>query len=78
MLKLFISYKHDKETLEFINKIVSKLKNVNYDVWFDNEQLRTGNSLATKIEKGIIASDAVICFITKKYIEAKNCRLEFF
>ena len=47
MPKLFISYKHDKETLELINTIVSKLKSVNYGVWFDSEQLRTGDSLAT-------------------------------
>ena len=78
MLKLFISYNHDKDTLELINTIVSKLKSVNYGVWFDSEQLRTGDSLTLEIEKGIIESDVVICFITKKYIEARNCRLEFF
>ena len=78
MLKLFISYNHDKDTLELINTIVSKLKSVNYGCCFDSEQLRTGDSLATEIVKGIIDADAVICFITKKYIESKNCRLEFF
>ena len=76
MPKLFISYKHDKETLELINTIVSKLKTVNYLIWLDNEQLKTGDSLTLEIEKGIIDADAVICFITIKYIEAKNCRLE--
>jgi hypothetical protein len=35
MPKLFISYKHEKENLESIKKIVSKLKSVNYNVWFD-------------------------------------------
>ena len=60
MPKLFISYKHDKETLELIKKIVSKLKlkSLYYDVWFDNEQLKTGDSLTLEIEKGIIAADA--------------------
>ena len=72
MPKLFISYKHDKETLELINTVVSLLKSVNYGVWFDSEQLRTGDI------EGIIDADTVICFITKKYIGAKNCRLEFF
>jgi len=78
MLKLFISYKHDEETLKLINTIVSKLKSVNYGVWLDSAQLRTGDRLTLEIERGIIASDVVICFITKKYIEARNCQLEFF
>ena len=78
MSKLFISYKHDKETLELITIIVSKLMSVNYGVWFDNEQFKTGDSLTLEIEKGIIAADAVICFVTKKYAESDNCCLEFF
>ena len=51
MPKLFVSYKHDKETLELIKKIVSKLKSVNYHIWLDNEQLKTGDSLTLEIEK---------------------------
>ena len=78
MPKLFISYKHQKENLELIKKIVSKLKSVNYDVWFDNEQLKTGDSLTLEIEKGILAADRVICFLTEQYVKAKNCKLEFF
>ena len=78
MPKLFISYKHQKENLELIKKIVSKLKSVNYDVWFDNEQLKTGDSLTLEIEKGILAADGVICFLTEQYVKAKNCKLEFF
>ena len=78
MPKLFISYKHEKENLELIKKIVSKLKSVNYDVWFDNEQIKTGDSLAREIHKGILAADGVICFLTKEYIKSPICRLEFF
>jgi tetratricopeptide (TPR) repeat protein len=78
MPKLFISYKHEKENLELIKTIVSKLKSVNYDVWFDNEQLTTGDSMRLEIERGILAADGVICFLTKKYIESPNCRLEFY
>jgi hypothetical protein len=78
MHKLFISYNHEKGSLELIKKIVSKLKSVNYDIWFDNEQLKTGDSLTLEIEKGILAADGVICFLTKQYVNARNCRLEFF
>ena len=78
MPKLFISYKHEKENLELIKKIVSKLKSLNYDAWFDNEQLKTGECLSPEIEKGILAADGVICFLTEEYIKAKNCKLEFF
>ena len=51
---------------------------VNYCVWFDREQLITGDSLATEIVKGIKDADTVICFITKNYVESENCRSEFF
>jgi hypothetical protein len=78
MPKLFISYKHEKINLKLIEIIVSQLKSVNYDVWFDNEQLKTGDSLTLEIEKGILAADGVICFLTEAYIKAKNCKLEFF
>ena len=78
MPKLFISYKHEKENLELIKKIVSKLKSVNYDVSFDNDQLTTGDSLTFEIERGILAADGVICFLTKEYIKSRNCRKEFF
>ncbi len=78
MTKLFISYKHEKENLELIHKIVSKLKTVHYNVWFDIEHLKTGNNLSLEIEKGILAADGVTCFLTKEYIKSKNCNLEFF
>ena len=34
-----------------------------------------GDSLTFEIEKGILAADAVICFLTKDYVKAKNCKL---
>jgi tetratricopeptide (TPR) repeat protein len=78
MPKLFISYKHEKENLELIKQIVSKLKSVNYDVWFDNEQIKTGDSLTHEIVSGILDANGVICFITKQYMKSKNCRREFY
>ncbi len=60
-----------------IQKIVSKLKSVNYDICIDNEKL-SGDSLTLEIERGILAADGLICFLTKEYIKAKNCKLEFF
>ena len=35
---------------------MSKLKSINYDVWFDNKQLRAGDSLTLEIEKRNIIS----------------------
>jgi hypothetical protein len=78
MNKLFISYKQEKENLELVEIIVSKLKGVSNNVLFVEEQITTSNSLTLEIEKGILAADRVICFLTKEYIKAKNCRLEFF
>jgi hypothetical protein len=78
MTKLFISYKHEKRSSELIKKIVSKLKSVHYDIWFDNDHLKTGDSLTLEIEKGILDANGVICFLTKEYVKSVNCRLEFF
>ena len=74
---LFISYKHEKGNVELIEKIVKRLKDSKYDVWFDKDKIHTGDSLTLEIEKGIKESNEVICFITNEYIKAKNCLLEF-
>ena len=81
MLKLFVSYKHEKgkENQHLIEIIVKSLKSFGNDVWFDNERLNElGASQAIEIEKGIMNSDFVICFITNEYIKSKSCTLEFF
>ena len=76
MLKLFVSYFHEKEkeNSELIERIVERLNASNYDVWFDKYRINAGD----KIEKAINESNYVICFITNKYIQSGNCRLEFF
>jgi tetratricopeptide (TPR) repeat protein len=77
VFKLFISYKQ-QEYDEVITKIVEKLQNDQYKLWLDKEKISIGDCLTTEIEKGILESDIVVCFLTNKYVESKNCRQELF
>jgi tetratricopeptide (TPR) repeat protein len=76
-IKIFISYKH-QDCDEVVTKIVEKLQNDQYKLWLDKEKISIGDCLTIEIEKGILESDIVVCFLTNKYVESKNCRLEFF
>lgn len=47
-------------------------------VWFDRRNLRcTEGSLHHQLAKGIEESEYFLCFVTKKYDNSENCRLEF-
>jgi hypothetical protein len=54
------------------------LKQEGYDVWYDNNEIHTGDKLSEKIEKGIDDSSVVLCFVSNEYMKSKNCGLEFF
>ena len=77
MLKLFVSYCHEKENKELIERIVKQLRVYHYDVWFDDDRIRVGDTIITQIQKGISECDFFICFITNEYIQSRNCLLEF-
>ena len=73
---IFISYNHASKII--VEKIVQRLRHGNNEVWFDENEIQVGDELAKKMQQGILNSTFVFCFISKKYLKSRNCRLEFF
>lgn len=76
-MTIFLSYNH-KSAKDVVHKIADYFETDNYKIWIDRNEINVGKSLPIEMENGIRASSAVICFITQKYIDSPNCRLEFF
>ena len=72
---IFISYNHSSK--EIVEKVVARLKSENLNIWYDKEEINVGNELSKKMQEGILNSNHVLFFISKKFIASKNCNLEF-
>jgi hypothetical protein len=70
---LFFSYCHQNKNI--VNKIADELEKLNYKIWIDRD-LVAGLTLFPEIEKGIIESHMIICFISKAYCQSEICRKE--
>ena len=73
---IFISYNHSSKKL--VRKVVERLKNENLKIWYDEDKISPGDELSKKMQEGILNSDHVLFFISKKYIASQNCNLEFY
>ena len=73
---IFISYNHRSKDL--VSKFVKRLQKENLDIWYDVNDVSIGDELSKTIQKGILDSTIVLCFISKLYVTSKNCRSEFF
>ena len=51
MYSVFFSYSHRDKT--FVKRIVSDLKRFNVSVWFDEGEIKLGESLTQKIGRGL-------------------------
>ena len=72
---IFISYNHSSN--ELVSQLVKRLKSENLNIWYDENEINVGNELSNKMQEGILNSDHVLFFISKKYIASRNCMLEF-
>ena len=71
---MFISYQWGKQPQ--IKALSSKLRAKGYTCWLDIDQMRGGDSLNDKIDRGIRGCKVVISCVTQKYSESELCRLE--
>ncbi len=73
---VFISYNWDHK--KFVMRFYEELKNnFKLKAWIDDFELKH-TSLSLQLAKAITDSRVFVCFITKKYSESDNCKLEFF
>ena len=68
MKKIFVSYSHDSEEHKsWVNDLVVSLRQKNYDIQFDQTDLKAGHDLVRFTERGVTESDYVITVCTDKY-----------
>jgi hypothetical protein len=63
------------ETLE--HRVNSKLANARFEIWRDEEGLRTGDKWNEKIETELRACDVLLVLLTPRWIESEYCRKEY-
>lgn len=61
--KVFVSYSHqDKDS---VNTFLSLISKKSFDVWMDNQSLKSGDYYISTIFKEIAASDIYLVFLSK-------------
>ncbi len=67
-MKVFIS--HSSQDHEFVLLLANRLKNDAFDVWIDEWELKIGDSIVDKINKGIESSSAFIIVLSENTIDS--------
>ena len=75
-MKIFISY-HRHSSGKVVGEVVKRLEKEKLKFWYDEYEIKPGDDLNKKMQEGILDSTHVIFFITKDYLNSKNCQLEF-
>jgi hypothetical protein len=72
--RVFLSHSHsDSRT---VHEVAQGLKAAGIDVWFDESELNLGDSLVTKIERGLDSADYVAFFLSKASLRSQWARQE--
>jgi hypothetical protein len=72
--RVFIS--HATQDKPFVRRLVSELERHNLHVWFDEREIKVGDSIVTKITEGLNDSPYLAVVISKASIESRWVREE--
>ena len=61
--KIFVS--HSSKDKPKVRRLVSDLRNQNFEVWFDEHEIKIGDSIPRKIQEGLNESDFIVIWLTK-------------
>lgn len=73
-MAIFISYSH--EDSDFVDNLAANLVKAKHHIWVDRWELNIGDSLTSKIEENLTASDAIIIVLSAASIASNWCRRE--
>lgn len=73
--KIFMSY--SRRELGFVDDLVSKLEEKEYDVWLDYRVLIPGSPWKEQIDKGLKESDTVLLVVSKASLASQYVELEW-
>ena len=66
--KVFVS--HSSDDKDFVRGLVDDLKELNLEVWFDEQSIGVGDSIPEEIEKGLKESDYVIAVLSRNSVDS--------
>lgn len=71
--KVFISYSHDDEShKDWVLQLATRLRDNGVDILLDRWNLKLGQNLASFMERGLSASNRVICICSENYVKKAN------
>lgn len=73
--KVFISYSHADKT--FVDWLINELGQHQVNLWYDNDEIKAGDSIKKKIEEGIEASSTIIIVFSKNSINSDWVQFEY-
>jgi 5'-deoxynucleotidase YfbR-like HD superfamily hydrolase len=68
-MKIFLSHSSYDKTR--VKRIGADLKSQGFEIWFDDESIRFGESITGAIGKGLNESDVLLVFLSKNAVESK-------
>ena len=77
--EVFLSYGRDPQRVDgFVQKLKADLEAAGISVWQDKEDIDVGSDWHNEIGDGVHECRALLCVLTNKYINSRNCRGELF
>ena len=69
MPKIFISY--SRKNKDFVERLVTRLRELNFDVWYDIHNITAARKWRPEIEKAIMECDVFIFVMTEHSLASK-------
>jgi len=73
-LKIFIS--HSSKDKEFASRLANDLRAAGVEVWYDEDEIKAGDQIFTKIEQGLLTCDFLIIILSPEAVHSKMVRQE--
>lgn len=68
MAKVFLS--HSSTDKEIVRKVGEALKELGHEVWLDEWEIKVGESIVARVEKGLAESDCVVLIMSKAAVSS--------
>ena len=67
--RVFIS--HASQDKPFVRKLVQELEKHHLDVWFDEQEIKVGDSIVAKVSGGLKDSDYLVVVLSKASVASR-------
>jgi hypothetical protein len=75
--KVFISYSHDRDEIDWVKGFARTLEKNNVSVWLAEDDVKAGEPLVPAIERALRETDLFVLLLTKKNMQRPNILFEW-